>query len=235
MILESEPLLIKDGVGNVIEASPLITGKRRRFKQYFALAARLMQEHTGDHYSLYDGNEFFRIAVNTCLEQFGLNGSNLDMRLIVLLLFSRPVVEPETGEVHWGNGFLVDWEFPAAPSEGVLAAMEGIDTELQDLAVLWVAGGGSLPEIFDLADRVPHRDLIAIAEARGYLLEQAKAKAKGASVTEKEPPKIVDREGNEVEFDVAAEMEQLRNDLIDELIDGQRPGSWKEVRLAGIA
>lgn len=235
MILEGEPLLINDGNGTIVEVTPLLTSQRRRFKQFFALAARLLDEAGGAHDRVYDDNRFFRHAVHTCLSQFGLDGEVLDLRLIILLLFSRPVAGAD-GKAQWGNGLLIDWEFPSAATEGAGVAMD-VEPELQDLALAWIADGGSLEKIMVLAEKYPHRDLAKIVEARGEFLSQHRESTVPSSKVVPINPKVVMPDGTEENLDIAAELESLREDIVSELADKKRWQSdgWEEVKVAGFS
>lgn len=234
MIIENEPLIIRDGEQRLIEVQPLLTSQRRRFRQYYAMAARFLSEAGEDIDRAFDQNGDFRHCVDVCLEQFGLDVNLLDLRTVTLLLFSRPIPS-ESGEPAWGNGVLIDWEFPAAaesadPSE----AMTDIDPDLYDLTALWMSDGGSLKEILELSEVMPHRRLAELVRTKYRLLEKQSDKSKTGEKAAINP-KVIGRDGQTSDLDIAAELSALKEDLIQKLSgEAGDEDRWVPVNMAGI-
>lgn len=238
MIIEGEPLIVKYGADRFVEIRPLLTSQRRRFRQYYAMAARFLSESQDNYDAAYDNNSNFRYSVAACLEIFGLDADDLDLRLIILLLFRRPVTT-ESGEVTWGTGLLIEWEFPTTvTNDDPTEAMEDIDPDLYDLTAAWMSDGGSLKEILELSEVHPHRDIAALVKTKYKVLEKHSDSDKGKSTDVLKPakdPKIIGKNGQVEDFDMDQALAELKENMIRDMTGQEREHKWESVAMAGLS
>ena len=181
--LDLDILVIRDLHGCIREISGLPLGKRRRFRklQTFALYRLSQQQKLADE--LYDSDDFFKYAVDGCLECFGLDPEAFNFSLVVSLVLFRVIDGKRV------PGLLVELEFPSVKDAGE-PLDEDVDPDLYNLAIAWLANGGSLGEIVRDCGGCPlsFNEVKEVVRQRGLILEKSQAAAKEeASKASKKP------------------------------------------------